>query len=154
MVSKINIKSCNVKRPGQRERWKTIIGLISLKKKLCTCSTLFLYFSSPLFCTTTTWNVQKLTVYTFYGGNLHVVHVLVNFFSLPRVFSLMAASICHFLTVATNSCCSSSKKWLLIFLCESPSLFFSLSLIRWPVAYFLFFSVFLFLYIPNLSDDN
>ena len=79
---------------------------------------------------------------------------LLTFFSLPRVFSLVAASISHFLSAATNSCCSSNKKWLLIFLCESPSLFFSLSLICWPVAYFLFFSVFLFLYIPNLWDDN
>ena len=70
---------------------------------------------------------------------------LLTFFSLQRVFSSVAASISHFL---------SNKKWLLIFLCESPLLFFSLSLICWPVAYFLFFSVFLFLYIPNLWDDN
>ena len=32
-------------------------GLISKKKKkLCTCSTLFLYISLTLFCTTTSWN--------------------------------------------------------------------------------------------------
>ena len=67
------------------ERWKTTIGLIS-KKQLCTCSTLFLYISLLLFCTTTTWNFQKLLSYTFYGGN--VVRVPVHFFSLPLIFTL------------------------------------------------------------------
>ena len=40
-----------------------------------------------------------------------------------------------------------TKKWLLISLFSSPSFFFSLSVIRWAVAYIPFFSVFLFLYI-------
>ena len=40
--------------------------------------TFFLYISLPLFCTTTTWNFQKLLSCTFYGGN--VVRVLVHFF--------------------------------------------------------------------------
>ena len=57
------------------DRRKTTIGLISKKKQLCTCSTLFLYISLPLFCTTTTQNFQKPF---FYGGN--VVRVLVHFF--------------------------------------------------------------------------
>ena len=60
------------------ERWKTTIGLIS-KKQLCTCSTLFLYISLPLFCTTTTWNFQKLLSYTFFSF---------TFFSLPLIFTL------------------------------------------------------------------
>ena len=47
---------------------------------------LFLYISLPLFCTTTTWNTQKLLSYTFYGGN--VVRVPVHFFSLPLIFTL------------------------------------------------------------------
>ena len=64
---------------------KTTIGLIS--KKAITCSTLFLYISLPLFCTTTTWNFQKLLSYTFYGGT--VVRFLVQFFfSLPLIFTL------------------------------------------------------------------
>ena len=42
------------------------------KKQLCTCSTLFLYISLPLFCPATTWNFQKLPGYTFYGGNVVV----------------------------------------------------------------------------------
>ena len=50
-----------------------------------------------------------------------------SLFSLPLIFSWVAASISHFLTAATNSCCSSNKKWLLISRSCSPSLFFSLS---------------------------
>ena len=62
--------------------------------------TFFLYISLPLFCTTTTWNFQKLLSYTFYGGN--VVSVSVHFFSLPLIFTL------HW--------------WLLAFLILSPPL--------------------------------
>ena len=54
--------------------------------QLCTCSTLCLYISLRLLCTTTTWNFQKLLSYTFYGGN--VVRVLVHFFPLPLIFTL------------------------------------------------------------------
>ena len=63
------------------------------------------------------------------------------------IFNLVPASISHFLTAATNfSCYSSSKKCLLCFL----SLALFLVELRWPVTSFLVFSVFLFLYIPNL----
>ena len=79
-----------------RERQKTTIALISTKKQLCTCSTLFLYISLPFFCTTTARKFQK----RFYGGN--VVRILVHFFSLPLIFSL------HW--------------WLLTFLILSPPL--------------------------------
>ena len=67
------------------ERWKTTIGLISKRTTLHVQHT-FLYISMPLFCTTTTWNFQKLLRYTFNGGN--VVRVLVHFFSLPLIFTL------------------------------------------------------------------
>ena len=61
----------------------------------------FLYIILPLFCTTTT----------------NVVRVVVHFFSLPLIFTLVAPSISHFLTGTTKfSCCSSSKKCLLCFL--------------------------------------
>ena len=63
------------------ERWKTTIGLISKKATLH-----ILYISLPLFCTTTTWNFDKLLSYTLYGGN--VVRVLATFFSLPLIFTL------------------------------------------------------------------
>ena len=59
------------------ERWKTTIGLISKKATLHVQHT-FLYISLPLFCTTVTWNFQKIPSYTFYGGN--VGRVLVHSF--------------------------------------------------------------------------
>ena len=57
--------------------------------------------------------------------------------------ALVAASISHFVTAATKfSCCSSNKKYV--------SFVFFLVELRWPAAYFPFFSVFLLLYIQNL----
>ena len=52
---------------------------------------------------------------------------LLTFFPLPLIFSLVATSISHFLTAATNSCFSSNEKWLLISRPSSPLFFFSLS---------------------------
>ena len=46
----------------------------------------FLYISLPLFRTTTTWNFQKLSTYTFYEGN--VVCGPVQFFFAPAHFYL------------------------------------------------------------------
>ena len=120
------------------ERWKTTIGLIS-KKQLCTCSTLFLYISLLLFCTTTTWNFQKLLSYTFYGGN--VVRVLVHFFFTDTHFhvALVAASISYFVTAATKFCCCSSNKKMspLFFISRSRPLspFFSLSFAGLPPTF-------------------
>ena len=89
-------------------------GLISKKKQLYTCRTLFLYISLLLFCTTTTWNFQKLPSYTSYGGN--VVCGPAHFFSLPLIFTLVTASISHFLTAAIKfSCYSSDEIGLLCF---------------------------------------
>ena len=75
---------------------------------------------------------------------------LLPLFSLPLTFTLVAASISHFLTAATKvSCCFSNN-----FSFFSLSLSLQLSVapilveLRWPVANFLFFSAFLFLYIP------
>ena len=144
------------------------------KKQLFTCSTLVLYISLPSFCTTTKWNFQKHPGYTFYGGN--VVRFLVNFFfSLPHFFTLVAANISYFPIIIVIlfiysalfnmlgdqkrkeisqkfSCCSSDKKMcLLSFISRSSSLsLFFLVELRWPVAYFLFFFVSVFLCIPKL----
>ena len=83
----------------------------------------------------------------FYRGN--VVHVLVHIFiSLPS-FSLWwsLAFLIFSLLLQNFLCCgSSNKKCLLCFL----SLALFLVKLHWRVTYFLFFSVFLFLYIPNL----
>ena len=100
---------------------KKSVGLIS-KTQLCTCTTLSLYISLPLVCTTTTWNFQKLPCYTFYGGN--VVCVPVHFFSLPLIFTSVAPSISHFLTTAIKfSGFSSNKIGLLCFLISCSSSF-------------------------------
>ena len=88
---------------------KTTIGVIS--KKAITCSTLFLYISLPLFCTTTTWNFQKLLSYTVFRGN--VVRVLDHLFFTAAHFhhALVSASISHVVTAATKfSRCSSNNK--------------------------------------------
>ena len=83
----------------------------------------FLYISLPLFCTTTTWNFQKLPSYTFYGGN--VVCGPVHFFSLPFILTLVAASISHFLTAAIKFSCNFFKKIGLLCFFISGSSFFS-----------------------------
>ena len=111
---KQNTKSCNNTQWQQWKGSKKSVGLIS-KTQLCTCTTLSLYISLPLVCTTTTWNFQKLPCYTFYGGN--VVCVPVHFFSLPLIFTTVATSISHYLTTAIKfSGFSSNKIGLLCFL--------------------------------------
>ena len=59
---------------------------------------------------------------------------LFTFFSLPLIFTLIAASNSHFLSAATKfSCCSSSEKCLLCFLSRALALCRSFS--RWaPLA--------------------
>ena len=136
------------------DRRKTTIGLNSKKKKqqqqLSTCSTLFFFFfiSLPLSCTTTTQNFQKPF---FYGGN--VVRVIVHFFSLPLIFTL------HWWPLAFLILSSLLQNFHVGFQQKmSPFLYLSLQIsvalflveFCWPVAYSLFFSVFLLLYDPNL----
>ena len=122
------------------ERWETTIGLISKTATLHVQHT-FLYISLPLFCTSTTWNFQKLLSYTFYGGN--VVRVIVHCFFTATHFrlALVAASISYFLTtVTTFSYCSPNKKM-------SPFLSLALDLCRpfsrWASLAFRLLSLFL-----------
>ena len=78
------------------------------------------------------------------GGNVERVFIHFFFTAAHFHFALVDASISHFVTAATKfSCCSSNKKM-------SPLIVFLLFELRWPAAYFLFFSVFLLLSIPNL----
>ena len=116
------------------ERWKTTISLIS--KNWATLHVqhfaLFLYISFPLFCTTTSWNFQKLLSYTFYERN--VVRFLVHFFfTAPHYhLALVGARISHFVTAATkfSSCSSSCRpffRWRLSFAGLPPIFSFSLS---------------------------
>ena len=89
------------------ERWKTAIGLISKKTTLHVQHT-FLYISLPLFCTTTSWNLQKL----FFMEEMSYVFSFTFFFTAVHfLLALVAASISHFVTTATKfSCFSSTKK--------------------------------------------
>ena len=123
--------------------------LMKKKKQPCTCSTLF--------CTFLCRCLPRLQRET---PKLHVLSRKCRTCSRSLFFTtalfhlaLVAASISHFVTSATKfPCCSSRKK--------TSSLFFYLSLyssdplflveLRCPAAYFLFFSVFLLFYIPNL----
>ena len=123
------------------------------------------FFTPPKQVTSPTWGLpppcKQALSYTFYGGN--VVRVLVHFFFTAAHFHLasVAASISHFVSAANKfSCCSSDEKCLLCFLSLFFFFFFFLTTtttvalflveFRWPTAHFLFFSVFLVLYIPNL----
>ena len=69
---------------------------------------------------------------------------------MPLIFAVVAASISHFLATATTfSCCCSNCFVFFLSLALALCCFFLVEL-RWLVAYFLFFSVFLFLYFLNL----
>ena len=69
------------------EWWKTAIGLISEKKQLWTCSTLFLYTSLLLFCTTIRETSRNLLV-TRFMEEMSYVFFSFTFFSLPLIFPL------------------------------------------------------------------
>ena len=128
------------------ERWKTAIGLISKKKQLCTCSTLFLFISLPLFCTTTTWNFQKLLSRTFHGRNVERVLVHIFFFftlhwwplaflilsPLPQTFHIVLPtkkSLLCFFSLALDLCRPFSRwaslgcRLLSLFLCLYSALY-------------------------------
>ena len=126
---------------------KTTMGLIS--KKAAKKCTLFCTFLCRCFA-----QIQRETSINFLVKRFmkKCRTCFCFFFSLPLIFTVVAASISHFLTAATKfSCCSSNKKMSIVFYL---SLQLSVALLiverRWSVTYFLFFSVFLFLYIPNL----
>ena len=144
-----NIKSFDAKRRRHRERWKNNKALIS-KKQLCTCSTLFCTFLCHCFA-----RIQRETsryfLVTRFMKEMPYVSVLVHFFfSLPLIFTWVVANISHFLTPTFHG--SSNKKCLLclFFYLRFSSVTLFLVGLRWPVAYFLFFCVFLFLYFLNL----
>ena len=137
------------------ERWKTTIGIISKKKQLCTCSSLILYISLPSFCTRQRETSRNLfNSCTFYGGI--VVRVLVHFFFIAAHFhlALVAASFSYFASPPLQNfhVVLPTKKMSPSFILSrfrSLSPFFALSFAGLQPD-FLFFSVFLLLYIPNL----
>ena len=100
---------------GNENGEKTTIGLIS-KKQLCPCSTLFLYISLPLFCTTTTWNFQKHILVTRFLEEMSYVFSFTFFFTAVHfLLALVAASISH------------AYRWILVYICCLISTDLSLS---------------------------
>ena len=133
------------------DRRKTTIGLNSQKKRqqqLSTCSTLF--FFHFLAVVLHVYNA-KLPETVFLWGKCR--SVIVHFFSLPLIFTL------HWWPLAFLILSSLLQNFHIGFQ-QKMSPFFYLSLqisvalflveFCWPVAYSLFFSVFLLLYVPNL----
>ena len=89
--------------------------------------------------------------YTFYGGN--VVRVLIYYFLLPLILTFHQwplAFLIFSLPLQNSRAVLPTKKCLLCCLSLALDLSPFFSLIRWPADYFLFFSVFLLLYFPNL----
>ena len=129
------------------------------RKQLCTCSILFCTFLCSFFCTTTTWNVQKLLILvTILMRKMSYVFFFTFFHSLsfsPWIW-LVAASISHLSPPLQNfDVVLPSKKCPLSFLSLALYLYRLFSVLielRWPATYFLFFSVFLLRYIRNFVD--
>ena len=128
--------------------------VISKKATLCVQHTI-LYISLPLFCTTTTWNFQKLFSYTFYVGN--VVRVVVHFFSLPLVFTLHWCPLAFLIfspPLQNDHVVLPQKNVSFVFISCSKSLspFFSLNFAGLPHTFS--FSVFLLLYIDIAPESR
>ena len=98
------IKSCNAKRGTTMKMASRLIDLIS-RKTNCTCSTLFLLISKKQICTCQTSQLHTIFMeklsYVLTQYFVSGVHVRF-YFSLPLIFTLLADSICHFLTAASN----------------------------------------------------
>ena len=97
-------------------------------------------FFLPFFCTTATWNFQKLLRrYTLFGGNVAACSRSLFFTAAHFHLGLVAASISHFATATTKfSCCPSNRKMSpLFFISRSRSLspFFSLSFAGLPPTF-------------------
>ena len=96
----------NKKKTKQNKNKKK--GLISKKKKLFTCSTLFCTFLCRCFARRQRETPKNFPVTRFMAEMLYVV--LFTFFFLPLIFTLVAASISHFLTATIKFSCYSSTK--------------------------------------------
>ena len=145
---------------GNENSDKTIIGLIIKKVTLHVQHTFFVHFFAVV--------LHDYNVKLPETSSLHVLwrkcraslySCSIFFFSLPFTFTLhLIGGHQHF-----SFCCRRYKIFMLFFQQKNVS-FFSLSLqisvtlflveLHWPAAYFLFFSVFLLLYIPNCGHDN
>ena len=135
------------------ERWKTTVGLISKKETFHVQHTFFVHIFAVVQCTAATWNFQKLLTYTFYGLKCRTFSLSL-FFSLPLTFTLHWWPLVFLILSTPLQNCHvvlPTKKCLLcFFISRSRSVALYLIELRRPAAHFLFFSVFLLRYIPNL----
>ena len=100
------------------------------QKQLCTCSTLFLHISLPLFCTTTSETSRNFLV-TRFTEEMSYLFLFTFFTPAHCRLALVAARISHFVTAVTKKCLLS------FFISRSRSLspFFSLSFAGLPPTF-------------------
>ena len=146
------INLCNAKRRRQRERWKITIRLISQKSKfaraahfwtfLCCCFARLQSETRRNFLVTRfmeeMWYVFLFTLFFFFTA----AHFYLGGRLAFLIFSPLLQIFMFFFQQKMSSFVFSLSLYL-------PVALFLVEL-RWLVAYFLFFSVFLFIYIPNL----
>jgi len=127
LILKQKIKLCDAKQGQKQEQQKKLLGPIRKKKQLCTCSTLFCTFLCCCFERLqhrTSWlHILLRKCCMLVCGPVHFFFLTAaHFHSL--IFTLVAASISHFLTpTIIFSCFSSIEICLLCFLSLSLSLF-------------------------------
>ena len=139
------------------KRWKTIIGLISKRKQRCTCSSLIVYISLPLFCMRqreTSRNFFNSCTFNFLWRKCRTCSRSLSFIAAHFHLALVAASFSYFASPPLQNfhVVLPTKKMSPSFILSrfrSLSPFFALSFAGLRPD-FLFFSVFLLLYIPNL----
>ena len=135
------------------ERWKTTTGLISEKSNFARAAHFFCTFLCRCFARLLRETSRNFVV-TFYGGN--VARFLVQFFFTAAHFHLALVAASQFLILSPPlqnfHVVIPTKKMSPLFFYRSLLISVALLLVelRWPAAYFLFFSVSLLLYIPNL----
>ena len=117
-----------------RERWKTTIGIISKETTFHVQHTFFVHFFAVVL-----HDYNAKLPETFFMEEMSYVFSFTSHISLPLIFSL------HWWPLAVPSLSPPLQNFHAVLISRSRSLspFFS-------AAYFLFFSVFLLLYIPNL----
>ena len=132
-----------------RERWKTTIGVISRKATLYVQRTSFVHFCAVVLQDYDV-KLSENSLLRVFWRKFRTSSCSFFFFTAAHFhLALVAASISYFVTAATKfSCCSSSFFVFLSLALDLCRLF--LAELRLPAAYFLFFSVFLLLHIPNL----
>ena len=132
---------------GNENCEKTKIGLISKKATFARAAHFLCTFLCRCFARLQRETSRSFLVTCFMEEMSYVF--LFTFFPPSLIFTQVAASISHFLTAATKFHVVPPTKNVSFVLCISLQLFFSLSFAGLS-PYFLFFSVFLFLYFPNL----